>query len=456
MGSSSSLSLWQDTLGDVPASRVPLSPADLREHYDVVIMGAGYTGLWTAVALTEKHPDLKLLVLDKERVGFGASGRNGGWVSSLFPTSPSGLIQRHGLDQARAMRVAMVEAVDSLGAWAKDLGIQCDFVQGGTTTLARNQIQLHRAQEDLAEAQVLGVDKLSWRAPEETLAASAVAGAVFNPACARIHPGKLVQGLAEVLDDAGVRIAEATAVISYSPGRVVTQRGEVTCDVAIDAMEGYRSQLRQHRRDTLPLYSLMIATNPLPDSVCDDIGLNHGETFADYRSLVIYGQRTADNRIAFGGRGAPYHLGSRIKNSYDLVPRVFRALEHTLKDFFPQLADATISHRWGGVLGVPRDWHASVTFDSATGLARAGGYVGDGVGLSHLAGLTLADVITDTPSARTTLPMVNHVSPRWEPEPLRYLGATAAITGVRLADYVESRTGKPSIISRLIAPLTGH
>jgi glycine/D-amino acid oxidase-like deaminating enzyme len=179
-------------------------------------------------------------------------------------------------------------------------------------------------------------------------------------------------------------------------------------------------------------------------------------TFADYRSLIIYGQRTADNRIAFGGRGAPYHWGSSIKPEYDRVPAVFSALEATLRELFPAVENASITHTWGGVLGVPRDWHSSVTFDAATGIARAGGYVGDGVGLSHLAGLTVADLITGKKTSRTELAFVGHRSPKWEPEPLRYLGATAAIVGVGLADRIEARTGKPSLVSKLIAPLTGH
>jgi glycine/D-amino acid oxidase-like deaminating enzyme len=244
--------------------------------------------------------------------------------------------------------------------------------------------------------------------------------------------------------------------MSYEKGRVTTSRGVVTGSIIIDAMEGYRSQLRQSKRSSLPLYSLMIATEPMSDSVFDDIGLEHGMTFADFRSLIIYGQRTADNRIAFGGRGAPYHWGSRIKADYDRVPRVFRALETTLKDMFPQTRHATITHTWGGVLGVPRDWHASVTLDRSTGIGRAGGYVGDGVGLSHLTGLTMADLILGKSTSRTALPFVDHQSPDWEPEPLRFLGATAAIVGVDLADRIESRTGKKSMVSKLIAPLTGH
>jgi glycine/D-amino acid oxidase-like deaminating enzyme len=450
------LSLWHEGLSEDLTPRPRLSPAERSSHWDVIIMGAGYTGLWTALSLVEQSPTTTVLILEKDIAGFGASGRNGGWVSALFPTSTSALIHRHGVHPATAMRQAMVDCVPSVGAWASKLDIDCDFVQGGTTSLVRADIHRQRAQSALQEASMTSVDTLQWQDPADTLQTTHTQGAVFDPACARIHPAKLVRGLAQSADAAGIRIAEHTEVLDYRPGVVTTASGDVHGDIIIDAMEGYRSQLRPTKRASLPLYSLMIATEPLPDSVFDAIGLPHGMTFSDFRSLVIYGQRTADNRIAFGGRGAPYHWGSTISPEFDRVPRVFDALETTLKEMFPQIGDAAITHTWGGVLGVPRDWHASVTLDRATTIGRAGGYVGDGVGLSHLAGLTLADLVLGNNTERTALPFVGHRSPQWEPEPLRYLGATAAIIGVDLADRIEERTGRRSLISRLIAPLTGH
>lgn len=451
-----SLSLWHAGLSEDLTPRPGLSPAERSAHWDVIIMGAGYTGLWTALAIAESSPSTRILLLEKEIAGFGASGRNGGWVSALFPASTGALVAQHGHEKARALRQAMVDCVPSVGTWASKLDIECDFVQGGTTTLVRADIHRERAQAALKDAALTGVDTPSWKEPAETMHATHTQGAVFDPACARVHPAKLVRGLARAADNAGIRIAEKTEVLDYRPGIVHTSEGDLRGDVVIDAMEGYRSQVRPTKRASLPLYSLMIATEPLPDSVFEEIGLPHGMTFADFRSLIIYGQRTADNRIAFGGRGAPYHWGSAISPRFDRVPRVHRALEATLKEMFPQLGNPAITHTWGGVLGVPRDWHASVTLDQTTGIGRAGGYVGDGVGLSHLAGLTLADLVLGNETPRTSLAFVGHRSPLWEPEPLRYLGATAAIIGVDLADRIESRTGRSSLISRLIAPLTGH
>jgi glycine/D-amino acid oxidase-like deaminating enzyme len=451
-----SLSLWHDTLGASLDPRPSLTAGDAARSWDVAIMGAGYTGLWTALALKKQRPDLSVIVIEKEIAGFGASGRNGGWCSALFPTSTNTLLETHGLVAAKELRTAMVDAVSSVGRWAKDLDIDCDFVAGGTMMLARNDIQVSRGTTTLAENARVGVDRLEWLEPDQTLGATRVQGAVFDPGCARLHPAKLVRGLARSAEEAGVRIVEKTAVTRFGTGFVETTHGRLLADCVVNALEGYASQLAQTRRSTLPLYSLMIATEPLPESFFDEVRLEHGMTFADYRSLVIYGQRTADNRIAFGGRGAPYHWGSGVSADYENVPKVFQALWETLTDMFPRLTDHRVTHSWGGVLGVPRDWHASVTLDEKTRVARAGGYVGDGVGLSHLAGLTLADLILGAQTPRTTLAFVGHNSRNWEPEPLRYLGATAAILGVGLADRIEATTGKPALVSRVIAPLTGH
>jgi glycine/D-amino acid oxidase-like deaminating enzyme len=188
----------------------------------------------------------------------------------------------------------------------------------------------------------------------------------------------------------------------------------------------------------------MIATEPLPDAMWEEVGLSEREVFTDYRNLIIYGQRTADGRFAFGGRGAPYHWGSAIEDGFDINDDVHRELVRVLLEFFPQLSDYTVTNRWGGPLGVPRDWRPSVTVDRSRGMAWAGGYVGDGVSTAHLAGQTLAELITGTDTERTTLPWVNHSWPKWEPEPLRWIGINAGLALAKSADKSEQRTGKHS------------
>lgn len=449
-----SLSFWFDSLAATGADELaprPSLPGD--RDVDVAIVGGGLTGLWSAYYLLKRDPGLHVAILEQHIAGYGASGRNGGWCSALFPSSVATLERKHGREAAIAMRRAMIDTVAEVGRAAADAGIDCDFAQGGTLLFARSEPQLRRAKAEVAEAQRYGVDHVEWAgersSPTNTLAT------VLETACARLHPGKLVRGLARVVETMGASIYENTEVLSWAPHQVTTAHGTVAAGKIVIATEGFGATIPQTHRRILPLYSLMIATEPLPDSFWDEIGIEHGQTFADYRHLVIYGQRTADNRFAFGGRGARYHWGSAIRPAYDRVPRVFEHLRRTLVELFPQAADAAITHRWGGPIGVPRDWHAAVEFDTASGIAWAGGYVGDGLSTTNLAGRTIADLLTGAESELTALPWVNHRSRSWEPEPLRFVGANLGLVAMELADLEERITKRPSLAAKIMAPLVG-
>jgi glycine/D-amino acid oxidase-like deaminating enzyme len=285
--------------------------------------------------------------------------------------------------------------------------------------------------------------------------ADGVLGGTYTPHCAAIHPARLVRGLAEVVRRRGVSVFESTPVTDISPGRLRTPHGTVRAEFVIRATEGYTPGLPGLHRAIVPMYSLMIATEPLPDSVWQQVGLAGRPTFSDHRRMIIYGQRTADGRFAFGGRGAPYHLGSAIRPEFDQVPPVFAALRRTLGELFPAVADAAVTHSWGGPLGIPRDWCASAGLDCSTGLGWAGGYVGDGVSTTNLAGRTLADLVLGTDSDLTRLPWVNHRSRSWEAEPLRWLGINAGIRIMSWADRQEARTGRQSRAAQVMGRLLG-
>ncbi len=449
------LSLWHDS---VPGSLRPRPglPGDL--NVDVAIVGAGFTGLWTAYYLLSEDPGMRISVLDAEIAGFGASGRNGGWCSALFPTGASVMAARYGTDAARAHYRAMRDSVREVVRVAEAERIDADVALGGTVVLARNRPQLSRAQEEAAEADrfSLGTMLLSAEAARERLDAANTVGGTFTPHCAAINPAKLVRGLAECVERRGGRIFEGSPATAIQPGRVVTATGIVKAEIVVQATEGYTPTLAGQRRRIAPVYSLMIATAPLPADVWQVIGLTHRETWSDYRHLIIYGQRTADDRMVFGGRGAPYHFGSRIRASFDRVPRVFAALAHGLALLFPVLAGVEITHRWGGPLGIARDWQASVGFDRSTGLAWAGGYVGDGVAATNLAGRTLARLIRGDDDGLTRLPWVDHRSPQWPREPMRWLGANAALRAMILADALEERKGRPSRTAGAVDSILGR
>jgi glycine/D-amino acid oxidase-like deaminating enzyme len=449
------LSLWHDTAGDSPVRRPALGgPLEV----DVAIVGAGFTGLWTAYYLRQADPTLRIAVLEAETAGFGASGRNGGWCSALFPTPWSKLVATSSPQAAMRLHREMAATVSEVGRVCNTERIEAGFSHGGTLTLARSGPQLARLRAEVDESRRRGFadSDLQLLDADETrgrLDATGVVGGMFSPHCAAVHPARLVRGLARAVEAAGAPIYEQTPVTAITPGRAETAAGTVRAAVIVRATEAWTSSLPGSRRAIAPVYSLMVATDPIPDSTWAQIGLHDRATFSDGRHVIIYGQRTSDNRIAFGGRGAPYHLGSRIRASYDVEPRVFGKLGKTLRTLLPQLGDVGFSHAWGGPLGIARDWSASVGLDSGTGMAWAGGYVGDGVGTTNLAGRTLTDLILRQQTDLTTLPWVGHRSPDWEPEPLRWLGINSGLQAMRAADLEERLTGKESRIARMMSPL---
>ncbi|MEO6570553.1 MAG: FAD-dependent oxidoreductase [Ilumatobacteraceae bacterium] len=447
-------SVWTDTMPS--DERAEPHPADVPVgglDVDVAIVGAGLTGLWTAWYLASRDPGLRITVLERETVGFGASGRNGGWCSALLPMSLDVIARRHGSGAAHRMQQAMFDTVDVVGAFAAEHAPPGVFHRGGTIDIARSAPQVDRLRSEVATMQRFGFgdDHVRWVDADEarrTCRAEHTLGALFTPHCASVHPLRLTHALGRAVVAAGVDIREHTTVREIRPRSVVTDRGTVRAEVVVRATEGYTPELPGLRRAVLPIYSLMIATEPLPSDVWAEIGLHDRPTFADGRHLIVYGQRTADDRLAFGGRGAPYHFGSAIRPGFDTDDRIRGLLHDALVGFFPAVADARVTHHWGGVLAAARDWQCSVRFDRSTGLACAGGYLGDGVATTNLAGRTLAALITrsddDADRALIRLPWVGHVSRSWEPEPLRWFGVNAGRAAARRADVAEDRTDRPS------------
>lgn len=454
------LSLWHATAGDDFVPRPSLASATDRA-VDVAIVGAGYTGLWTAYYLKRADPSLRIAVVEAEVAGFGASGRNGGWCSALYPVSLTTLARETSPERATAQYRAMQATVAEVGGVVAAERLSADWAQGGTIVLARSGPQLERAEHEVTESRQFGfgppdLDLLDADQAAKRLAATSVLGGVYTPHCAAIHPAKLARSLAQLVSELGVPIYEQSRVTAIEAGRVLTEHGPLRAEIVVRATEGFTPRLRGLRRAIVPVYSLMIATEPLSEQTWSEIGLADRETFADLRHLIIYGQRTADDRLVFGGRGAPYHFGSTISPTFDRNKSVFEALHATLTELLPATAGAAITHRWGGPLGIARDWHASVGLDRTTGVAWAGGYVGDGVSTTNLAARTLTDLILRRDSELTALPWVNHASPRWEPEPLRWLGSNTALRAMTWADAAEHRTHRPSALPQLVNRVLGR
>ncbi|MFJ9080058.1 NAD(P)/FAD-dependent oxidoreductase [Streptomyces sp. NPDC102278] len=455
------ISFWHAT--DTGAPRPPRAPLTADATADVVIVGGGYTGLWTAYHLKTSAPDLRVTVLEQKACGYGASGRNGGWLYNGV-AGRDRYAALHGHDAARRLQRAMNDTVAEVIRTAAKEGIDADIHHGGVLEVARTPAQLTRLKAFHAAELAFGESDRELYDVTDTRARVDIAdavGASWSPHGARVHPLKLVHGLAAACERLGVVIHESTPVTDIAPRRAVTPYGTVRAPYVLRCTEGFTAALKGQKRSWLPMNSSMIATAPLSAEVWDSLAWSGREVVGDMAHAYMYAQRTADDRIAIGGRGAPYRFASRAagaENTGTTDPATVTALTTLLTSFFPQLAGTEITHAWSGVLGVPRDWCAGVTLDRVTGLGWAGGYVGSGVATSHLAARTLRDLVLGDPTELTALPWVDHRVRRWEPEPFRWLGVQALYAAYREADRRESATHSPNTapLARLANRVAGR
>lgn len=450
------VSFWLHDLQHTRAVRPPLAG---DHEVDVCIVGGGFTGLWTAYYLSRADPSLTVAIVEREFCGFGASGRNGGWVTAALAGARTRYARTHGRDAVVALQDAMVDTVTEVLDVAAKESIDADVAHGGNLSVACSHAQDERLHEEVADHHAWGDDSHSLLTADEVRERVQVADVVsgsFTPHCARINPGKLVLGLADVVEQSGVEIFESTTVTRIEPGRVTTDRGVVRARQIVRATEGFTASIPGERRRWLPMNSGMIATEPLPDQTWDELGWSGLETIGDMAHAYLYAQRTADGRIAIGGRGVPYRFGSRTDVRGATQQSTIDGLHEILRTRFPLVQQARIDHAWAGVLGVPRDWCSTVNHDRATGLAAAGGYVGHGVATTNLAGRTLRDLLLGQDTALTALPWVGRKARLWEPEPIRWLGVQAMYAAYRAADRRESRGGRTALIARVADRISGR
>lgn len=451
------ISFWADSTRE-GAPRYEALGADASA--DVVIVGAGLTGLWAAHYLREADPALRITVLEAETVGFGASGRNGGWLAGLLPGNRDALARRYGRPAVLAYLAAIDDSVDESIRVAQQEGIEADIVNSGTIEFARSPSQQARLLAHYEHERDFGgttVRLLDAAELAERMVVAGALGAVFHPQAARIQPAKLVRGLAAAVAARGVRIHEHSRALEITPGRVVTRGATITAPVVLRATEGFTTRLPGGAREFLAMNSSMVVTAPQSQQFWDEVGWAGSELIGDAAHDYVYGQRTADGRIALGGRGVPYHFRNGFDARGATAPATVEALRHSLLALFPS-ADPTIEHTWSGVLAVARDWNARVTFDRASGMGAAGGYVGHGVAATNLAGRTLRDLVLGRDSDLTALPWVGHGSRAWEPEPLRWLGVRGIYAAYRFADAAESRrpSAATSIVARIADVVSGR
>ena len=437
-----SISLWMDQLEE------PLLPRPALEHdldVDVAIIGAGYTGLWTAYYLKRQAPELNIAIVEAQIAGFGASGRNGGWLMGNL-LGEDRLLAGLPAEQRRESFDLLHGIPDEVEIVIEREGIDCDYRKGGVLyCAARYPEQEHslRGYLDALYAQGLNEADYRWLSPEQLEQQLRVAkpyGGIFAPHCATIHPAKLVRGLARTVERMGVKIFENSPVTAWQSGSVHTAKANVRSRWVVPAVEGYAVSLGSLGRYQLPVQSLLVATEPLSAATWETIGLERGQAFSESSRQVTYGQRTADNRLVFGARGG-YQFGGKLRHNFDLTSSEVELRRYLFGELFPQLKNVQISHSWGGNLGMSRRFKPHMLCDQRTGIALSGGYGGEGVGASNLGGRTLAELILGRDSELVHQPWVIpqgglDALRAWEPEPLRWLGYNAIIRSFVHEDQV--------------------
>lgn len=434
-------SYWHDS---VPGSLAPGEALECDITADVVIVGAGYTGLWSAYYLKKHDPSLDVVILEAETAGYGASGRNGGWCSAYLSGISQWLDEPASRGGGIRLQRLMFENVPAIGRVAREESIDCHFEQSGALEIAVIPQQRDRLAEEISCMRKLGFGEADYRyiGPDElqnTLRVDKALGAVHMQHCAAIHPARLARGLAETVKRLGVSIYEQSPARQVGQGVVLTPGGTIRAETVLAATEGYSETIGGLERRLIPVHSMMVVTGPLDSQQLEEICFNRRFCFGNLDRMVTYGQLTADHRIAFGCRGT-YHYGSAIRTFESNEPD-FNRVRSTLLRFFPSLDGVPFSHAWGGCMGVSRTLRPSVNYDRKSGLGWAGGYFGNGVGASHLAGRTLADLVLARDTERVHTPWVNPRGRvrRWEPEPLRWLGIRARASLMHLADQAEYR-----------------
>lgn len=420
------------------------STAEPNDSYDIAIIGGGFSGLWSAFHLIKQNPNLKIAVFEAKSFGFGASGRNGGWASSDYPVSRQTLEKRHGAEPTDLLFRALLHAIDEIGEFSRAHAPLAHFVKSGTVMFACNRAQEIRLRQQSDDLHI-------WQSQselEQKIRVNGARGGLFNPECATVNPMGLLSGLFKCLKSSGVQLFDNSFATAVSDGVLVNSQ-VVEASIVIQATEVYGAP----GRDFIPLYSQMVATEPISSEIWDEIGASERFTFAEGSHLINYAQRTNDNRLAIGGRGATYPYKSTLREAKEMTAAVHQNIRNMARRWFPQLKDVEFTHAWGGAVAITRQWEPYIQFDHQTGFGRIGGYAGDGVTMSYLAAKTLAHLVNEKYTELTSLHFVNADVRKWEFEPLRFTAVNSLVKLSGIADKEEAITKRPSVVSKLIAPL---
>ena len=441
---------WLEDAGPVE----PTQPLAADTTADVVIVGAGYLGLWTAWQLKALEPGLDVVVLEGGLAGHGPSGRNGGFVSTLWDDLP---ILRDRVGDTRAVEVcrASERAVHGIGAWCETQGVDAWYRAGGTLQVATSEAQLGDWDEVVEACRAVGAAGEAVPLSREEIAARcaspAFLGGLLLPKAANVQPARLSLGLREKVIEAGVRLHERTAVRALSrDGVAKTASGTVRARTAVLAVNTAAAGFSGYRLALAVASSHMVITEPVPD-VIDEIGWTAGENVHDCRTLLHYFRTTNDGRIALGWGGGRMGLGGRHRERLDIDADAARHATAALRRFFPQLADRQITHAWGGPIDVSPT-HLPI-FGSHGKVHHGFGFTGNGVGPSYLGGEILARLALDRRDHLTGLAIVEPDRKLMPPEPMRWAGGTVIRAALVRRDEAYDRGADPDRLTGFIASL---
>lgn len=455
------ISFWVKSLEQIQSPLLSLEgEPSLPENYttDIAIVGGGLSGLWLAYYLQQTDPSLSISIFEKEQIGYGASGRNGGWLSSEVPIEEAHLLKRPGVTQTKinALYAAMKDAVTEVQDICQKEQIDCNLVHGGILTIATNSAQASRLSDLPQDAEHYVISDSETRA---RINIPSAISAYYDEIGARIHPLKLLLNLKKILLDRGIKIFENHPVTHIEKQRLnVSSHNHlrtVNAEKIITCTEAYSNPFLKGTR-VIPINSSIIVTEVISPERWEKIGWEGCELLADDAHLFFYAQRTFDNRILIGGRGSPYQFGAKDAGNGELDEKVAQQLLNRLHALFP-FETFSIAYAWKGSIGITRDWCATVSYDSAQKIGHIYGFVGSGVTTTNLTARTMADHILGKNTKLTTLPWNNHLSPKWEPEPIRWCAIHSMYALLRYADYQEKTRNlkNTSFIASLSYKITG-
>jgi glycine/D-amino acid oxidase-like deaminating enzyme len=402
-----SKSFW---LGATPYRDNPPLEEDIRA--DVAIVGAGFTGLSTAWYLRQADPSLRVVVLESDVVGYGASGRNAGFVTTMMGLGLRMTALRFGKEKARQAHYFGERAVRHLGELVEKQGIDCDYENTGELAVATNPAQVDRLQAAIGLAEKLGIEGMRWLDAQklrEEVNSPLYLGARWEEGCALLNPAKLARGLKGLAEGVGAEIYERTPVEAahLKPRiRLETPQGSVAAQKVVFATNAYTQRFPRLHSKALPMFTYIVLTEPLTQEQMSPIGWEHRQGIGDARNLIRYYRLTADNRLLMGGEGVVYYYGGRV--GFDEHQPTFHRLVRTIVETFPSLANAAITHRWGGPVSVPADFFPAMGYlGSDRRVIYSLGCVGQGVALANMAGQVLRDLVREEETELTDLFFVN-------------------------------------------------